>query len=39
MSFPETLIQTDNINDEITHNFFMEPVSFAQLNASDYLMF
>lgn len=30
MSFPETLIQTDKINGEIIHNFFMELVNFAQ---------
>ena len=30
MSFPETLIQIDKMNGEITHNFFMELVNFAQ---------
>lgn len=36
MSFPETLIQIDKLNGEITHNFFMKLVNFAQSNASDY---
>ena len=38
MSFPETLILIDKIDGEITHNFFIELVNFAEWNASDYLM-
>jgi len=30
MSFPETLIQIEKMNGEITHNLFMELVNFAQ---------